>query len=58
VSFDTDRLVRLWNGPLPPDDDAALADVRAPVHRPGNPSGEQRRRYVKAVAGSPAAAGA
>jgi hypothetical protein len=29
VSFDIDRLVRLWNGPLPPGDEAALADFRA-----------------------------
>jgi hypothetical protein len=29
VGFDIDRLVRLWNGPLPPGDEAALADFRA-----------------------------
>ncbi len=29
VVFGIDRLVQLWNGPLPPDDEAALADFRA-----------------------------
>lgn len=29
VGFDIDRLVRLWNGSLPPGDEAALADFRA-----------------------------
>ena len=29
MSFDTDQLLRLWNGPLPADDDGALAAFRA-----------------------------
>ena len=29
MSFDTDRLLRLWDGPLPAADDAAVAEFRA-----------------------------